>query len=173
MSIEFSKRFVQLCEWHDGFKKGVLANETIEPYLQARRDLCRVLLVGQRLAIQPSGVTRGSLRVARAFQIELGLPSGVVTSATHDISTGGLSVVVVESPPVGSVIPIRLKVAGGAAVVGRCQVVKTTPIQGGILMGIVFEGLPADAREKIETTICDVVMTELRSSLHQSQVILS
>ena len=172
-SMAFSKMLSQFCEWHDCFKQGILANETIEPYMQARRDICGVLLVGQRLAIEPSGVTRGSLRVARAYQIEFGLPSGVVTCATHDISTSGLSALVAESPPVGSVITMRLKVGGGATIVGRCQVVKIISMQGIIRMGVVFEGLPADAREKIETAVCDVIVTELRSSLHQKQVILS
>ena len=170
-SMEFSKRFSQFCEWHDCFKQGILANETIEPYMQARRDICGVLLVGQRLAIEPSGVTRGSLRAVRAYQIEFGLPSGVVTCSTHDISTSGLSALVAESPPVGSVITMRLKVGG--TIVGRCQVVKIISMQGIIRMGVVFEGLPADEREKIETAVCDVIVTELRSSLHQKQVILS
>jgi hypothetical protein len=29
-SMAFSKMLSQFCEWHDGFKKGLLANETIE-----------------------------------------------------------------------------------------------------------------------------------------------
>ena len=172
-SMEFSKRFSKFCEWHDGFKQGILENETIQPYMQARRDICGVLLVGQRLAIEPSGVTRGSLRVTRAYQIEFGFDSGVVNSVTHDISTSGLSALVAKSPPVGSVITMRLKVGGGAAIVGRCQVVKIIPMQESIRMCVVFEGLPRDAREKIETAVCDVIVTELRSAIHQKQVLLS
>ena len=141
--------------------------------MQARRDICGVLLVGQRLAIEPSGVTRGSLRVARAYQIEFWLPSGFVTCATHDLSTSGLYALVAESPLVGSVLTMRLKVGGGGTIVERCQVVKIISTRGVIRMGVVFEGLPADAREKIETAICDVIVTELRSSLHQKQALLS
>jgi hypothetical protein len=162
--MEFTKRFSQFCEWHDEFKQGVLANETIERYLQARRDICGVLLIGQRMAIETSAPTRGSLRVACVYQIEFGFPSGVVTAATHDISTSGLSALVPESPPVGSVIPMRLVVGGGATIVGRCQVVKITPLQKGIRMGVVFEGMPTEAREKIETALYDVIVTKLRST---------
>ena len=172
-AMEFSKRFSKFCEWHDGFKQGILENETIASYMQARRDICGVLLVGQRLAIEPSGVTRGSLRVTRAYQVEFGFPSGVVSSVTRDISTSGLSALVAKPPPEGSVITMRLKVGGGAAIVGRCQVVKIVPMQEVIQMCVVFEGLPRDAREKIETAVCDVIVTELRSALHQRQVILS
>ena len=172
-SMEFSKRFSQFCEWHDRFKQGVLANETIERYRQARRDICGVLLVGQRLAVEPSTVTRGSLRVARAYQIEFVFPLGVVTSTTYDISTTGLSALVAESPPEGSVLTMRLMVGGGAAIVGRCQVVKIIPMQGILRMGVAFEGLPADAREKIETAVCDVIVTELRSSLRRKHMVLS
>ena len=64
-------------------------------------------------------------------------------------------------------ITMRLKVGGGATIVGRCQVVKIIPMQGIIRMGVMFEGLPADAREKIETAVCDVIVTELRSSVRQ------
>jgi hypothetical protein len=172
-SMELSKKYSQFCEWHDGFKQGNLANETVEPYMQARRDICGVLLVGQRLAIESSSVTRGSLRVARAYPIDFGFPSGVVTSVTHDISTSGLSALVSEAPPVGSVITMRLKVGDGATIIGRCQVVKIIPMQGIILMGVAFEGLPAEAREEIETAVCDVVVTELRSALQPRQIVLS
>jgi hypothetical protein len=162
--MELAKRFFQFCEWHDGFKQGLLANETIERYLQARRDIFGVLLVGQRMGIETSALTRGSLRVACAYQIEFGFPSGVVTSATRDISTSGLSALVAESPPVGSVLPMRLVVGGGSTIVGRCQVVKITPLQEGIRMGVAFEGMPAEARGKIETALCDVIVTKLRST---------
>ena len=66
---------------------------------------------------------------------------------------------------------MRLKVGG--TIVGRCQVVKIIPMQGIIRMGVVFEDLPADAREKIESAVCDVIATELRSSLPQKQALLS
>ena len=157
----------QFCEWHDGFKKGTLAPESVEPYMQTRHDLCSVLLMAQRLAIEPGAAARGALRVARAYQIEFGFPAGAVSSITNDISTSGLSALVAESPPTGTVLWMRLKIGGGAVIVGRCQVVKIIPKQGSILMGVAFEGLPADAREKIETVVCDVVATEIRSSLRQ------
>jgi hypothetical protein len=34
-------------------------------------------------------------------------------------------------------------------------------------MCVAFEGLPADAREKIETVVCDVVVTEIRAASRQ------
>ena len=170
--MEIGKKLSQFCEWHDSFKKGVLAEETIEPYMQARRDICGILLLGQRLALEPAAVPRGSLRVVHAYQIEFGFSSGIVLSVTHDISTSGLSALVSDSPPVGSVVPMRLKVGGGTTIVGRCQVVKIVPRQASLQMGVAFEGLPADARDKIETAVCDVIATELRSSLRQERVIL-
>jgi hypothetical protein len=160
----------QFCEWHDSFKKGTLAAEASEPYMQARHHLCATLLMAQRLAIEPGAAARGALRVARAYQIEFGFPTGPVSSITNDISTSGLSALVAESPPTGTVVWMRLKIGGGAVIVGRCQVVKLFPKQGSILMAVAFEGLPADAREKIETVVCDVVATELRSSLRQKNL---
>ncbi len=160
----------QFCEWHDSFKRGTLDADTAQDYMQGRHELCSSLLMAQRLAIEPGAAARGALRVARAYQVEFGLPTGAVTSVTNDISTSGLSALVAESPPTGTVVWLRLKIGGGAVIVGRCQVVKIIPKQGSILMGVAFEGLPADAREKIETVVCDVVVTEIRGSLRQRQM---
>lgn len=157
----------QFCEWHDEFKRGTLPAESHDVYMQVRKDLCMMLLMAQRLAIEPGAAARGALRVARAYQIEFGFPSGSVTSITNDISTSGLSALVAESPPTGTVVWMRLKIGGGAVIVGRCQVVKIIPKQGSILMGVAFEGLPAEAHEKIETVVCDVVVCEIRSTLKQ------
>jgi hypothetical protein len=107
--------------------------------------------------------------VARAFQVEFGFPAGAVSAVTSDISTSGLSALVAESPPTGTVLWMRLKIGGGTVIVGRCQVVKIIPKQGTILMGVAFEGLPVEAREKIETVVCDVVVTELRAAFRQKQ----
>jgi hypothetical protein len=160
---------VQFCDWHDGFKRGTLGEEDAAAYMQTRRDLCHILLMAQRLAIEPGAAARGALRVSRAYQVEFGLPSGSVTAITNDISTSGLSALIAESPPTGTVMWMRLKIGGGGVIVGRCQVVKIIPRQGSIVMCVAFEGLPVEAREKIETVVCDVVASELRSTLRQRQ----
>jgi hypothetical protein len=164
----FNHWLVQFCEWHDNFKRGTLAAEDAETYMQGRHDLCGALLMAQRLAIEAGAAARGALRVARAYQIEFGFPAGAVTSITNDISTSGLSALVAESPPTGTVVWMRLKIGGGAVIVGRCQVVKIIPKQGSILMAVAFEGLPGDAREKIETVVCDVVVSEIRASFRKT-----
>jgi hypothetical protein len=160
---------LQFCDWHDSFKRGTLPAEATDQYMLARRDLCGALLMAQRLAIEPGAAARGALRVARAYQIEFGFPAGAVASITSDISTSGLSALVAESPPTGTVVWMRLKIGNGVVIVGRCQVVKIIPKQGTILMGVVFEGLPVEAREKIETVVCDVVVSEIRAVFRQRQ----
>jgi len=159
----------QFCEWHDDFKKGCLAEGIGDVYMQARHELCGTLLMAQRLAIEPGAAARGALRVARAYQIEFGFPSGPVSAITSDISTSGLSALVADAPATGTVLWLRLKIGGGAVIVGRCQVVKNLTKQGSTLMCVAFEGLPAEAREKIETVVCDVVVSELKASMRQRQ----
>jgi hypothetical protein len=165
----FNQWLLQFCEWHDSFKRGTLPAEDAEAYMQGRHELCSALLMAQRLAIEPGAAARGALRVARAYQIEFGFPAGAVTSITNDISTSGLSALVAESPPTGTVVWMRIKIGSGAVIVGRCQVVKIIPKQGSILMGVAFEGLPVEARERIETVVCDVVVSEIRSTFRQRQ----
>jgi PilZ domain len=160
--INLNEWLTQFCEWHDSFKKGVLAAEASGVYMQARQELCGALLMAQRLAIEPGAAARG-------YQIEFGFPTGPVSAITSDISTSGLSALVAEAPPNGTVLWMRLKISGGAVIVGRCQVVKNLTKQGSILMCVAFEGLPADAREKIETVVCDVVVSELRASMRHRQ----
>jgi len=168
-STNLNEWLTQFCEWHDGFKKGSLASEAIDVYMQARHELCSTLLMSQRLAIEPGAAARGALRVARAYQIEFGFPSGPVSAITSDVSTSGLSALVAEAPSTGTVLWMRLKIGGGAVIIGRCQVVKNLTKQGSILMCVAFEGLPAEARDKIETVVCDVVVSELRASMRQRQ----
>jgi hypothetical protein len=165
--MNLNEWLTQFCAWHDDFKKGSLAAEISDTYMQARHELCGILLMSQRLAIEPGAAARGALRVARAYPIEFGFPAGPVSAVTSDISTSGLSALVAEVPPTGTVLWMRLKIGGGAVIVGRCQTVKNVTKQGSILMCVAFEGLPTDAREKIETVVCDVVVSEIRASLRQ------
>jgi hypothetical protein len=165
--INLNQWLTQFCEWHDDFKKGSLAAGTNNAYMQARHELCSILLMAQRLAIEPGAATRGALRVARAYPIEFGFPAGPVSAITSDISTSGLSALVADAPSTGTVLSMRLKIGGGAVIVGRCQLVKKVTKQGTVLMCVAFEGLPAEAREMIETVVCDVVVSEIRSSLRQ------
>jgi hypothetical protein len=159
----------QFCEWHDGFKRGNLAEDLRESYMKARHELCGILLMAQRLAIEPGAAARGALRVARAYQIEFGFPAGPVSAITNDLSTSGLSALVAEAPPTGTVVWMRLKLGGGAVIVGRCQVVKIVPREGSNLMCVAFEGVPTEAREKIETVVCEVVVSEIRATTRHRQ----
>jgi len=155
---------MQFCEWHDGYKRATLLPEEVETYLVERRDLCQALLMAQRLAIEPGAAARAALRVARAFQVELALAAGTVTAITKDISTSGISALVAEAPPPGTAVQIRLKIGGGTVIACRCQVVNVIPRPGSALMCAAFQDLSGEAHDKIETVVCDVVASEIRST---------
>ena len=159
----------QFCEWNELFKKGAMPTDIRPVYMTARRELCVMLLMSQRLAIEPGAAQRGALRVARAFQVEFGFPTGEVSAITHDLSTSGLSALVADSPPTGTSVWMRLKLGSVGQIVGRCRVVKIIPKQGSILMGVAFESMGADADEKVESVVCDVVATEIRTYLRNQQ----
>lgn len=159
----------QFCEWNELFKKGALPADFRPTYMNARRELCLMLLMSQRLAIEPGAAQRGALRVARAFQVEFGFPTGEVSAITHDLSVSGLSALVAECPPTGTTVWMRMKLGSIGQVTGRCRVVKIIPKQGSILMGVAFESMGGDADEKIESVVCDVVATEIRTYLRNQQ----
>jgi hypothetical protein len=103
--INLNEWLTQFCEWHDDFKKGIPrgGNGAIRTCKLATS--CAVsLLMAQRLAIEPGAAARGALRVARAYQIEFGFPAGPVSAITSDVSTSGLSALVAEAPPTGTVL---------------------------------------------------------------------
>jgi hypothetical protein len=153
----------QFCAWHEQYRKGELAENALPMYKEGRADLAAIMVMAQRLEIRTDG-SRQTLRMARAMQVELGLPRGKIVAVTQDISVGGLSALVGEAPEVGARVSFRLKMGRGMEpVVGHGRVVAAIPVQGSARMAIAFDGLAEEARLRIEDLVFDAICAEMRA----------
>jgi hypothetical protein len=163
MAARLKQWMAQFCGWHEQYRKGELGEESLPLYREARGDLIDMLIVAQRLEIRTDGARR-ALRMARALQVELDLPTGRVMALTQDISTGGLSALVGQAPPVGAMLSFRLKLGRGIEpIAGRARVVAAIPMQGSVRMAIAFETIEQGARDHIEDLVLDAICVELRA----------
>jgi hypothetical protein len=161
----------QFCTWHEKFKEGTLGVNLLPAYMQARVDLGATLVLAQRLEIRGTdNNARQAVRVARAVPIEFDLPNGKASSLTQDLSVSGLSALVGEGPPVGTLASFRLKLGRDTQpVVGRCRVVANIPLRGSVRMAATFDDLAQDGRSRIETLVYDAICAEIRVMLRGVQ----
>ena len=160
----------QFCSWHEQFKSGTLGVDLLPAYMQARVDLGAILVLAQRLEIHTSNGARQAVRVARAVPVEFDLRTGKVSSFTHDMSVSGLSALVGEAPPVGTLAPFRLKLGRESQpIVGRCRVVANIPVQSSVRIAVTFDEIAKEGRSRIETLVFDAICSEIRVMLRSGQ----
>jgi hypothetical protein len=154
--IEWMTQFSAL---HQRAKAGTLSTEERASYLRSRDELAEALLTAQRLNSKPGESQRRSLRVAQALPVELELPAGRVSAVTLDLSTGGFSVLVSQSPEQGTSIGFKLKLGRTLApMLGRGKIVAVVLHKGSIRLGIMFEELVE--RERLEFIIVDAILRQ-------------
>ncbi len=163
MARQLSEWLGWFCDLHERARKG-LDDEEEARYREARGQLGEMLVLAQRINLKPNEA-RKQVRVARALQVEFELPTGHASSLTLDVSVGGLSALVAEAPPVGTLVPFRLKLGREIEpVVGHCKVVNVASQQGSSRMSVMFEALDAESIYRVETIVFDVVCSHLRLS---------
>ncbi len=162
VTIKLTQWLAKFCMWHELARRGELSPELVPHYLQGRAELSSLLVTAQRLEIRGTGHVRQAVRVARAMPVEFELQDCKVASLTQDLSVSGLSALVGESPPVGTVGAFRLSLARGLEVSGRCRVVAAIQLQGSVRMAVTFESLGEGGRDQIEMVVFDAVCAEIR-----------
>ena len=82
-----------LTEWlltfrqlHEKARRGQLRDAELARYRAGRDELARALLAAQRLQLKPGETPRQALRVARALQLDLDLPTARLR-ARHDATS--------------------------------------------------------------------------------------
>jgi hypothetical protein len=162
LAYDFGDWVTHFCDLHDRFRKGQLEPDEAEAYRRSRNHMAEMLVLAQRINIKGEG-TRKAVRVARALPIEYELPGGRISCLTLDISVGGLSSLVAEAPPLGTVVDFRLKMGREVdPIVGRCKVVAAAPQQGSTRMAVMFDALSPEDADRIQTIVFDVVCSQLR-----------
>lgn len=148
-------------ELHERARRGALTPSEAAAYRSGRDELARALLAAQRLTLKSGETPRQALRVARALQLELDLPTARERSVTIDLSTGGFSALLDKAPPVGDEFGVSLRLPAADPVVCRARVTDVRPQAGHVRVAARFEGLPPADRERLELFVFDTVLAQL------------
>ncbi len=159
---------MQLKEWieqlrilHDKYKQNKLAPDELEAYEGGREQLARALLKAQQLTLKPGETARQALRVARALQVDLELPTGWFRGPTVDLSSGGFSLLLSAGEVPRESIRYKLRL-GGDALEGRALPVQSKPQSGQLVrVSFAFENMKDEQRAKVETAVFDVALKML------------
>jgi hypothetical protein len=144
---------------HQRAKDGALDARELERYQAAREELAQALLGAQRIEVRPGETARGSLRVAKAMQIDLAVPGGRQRAMTLDLSSTSLSAMLGIGLGVGERFDAVLKMPAGAPPL-ECQVeVISSKRQGGTYrVAFNFVRLPPADIERIGFVIYDAAI---------------
>ncbi len=144
----------QLRELHAKAQSGKISKDERTAYEAGRDQLSRAMLSSQQLTLKPGETARRMLRVARALQMDLDLPSGPLRTPTVDLSVGGFAAHV---PSVGlptEPIKFKMRMPSGNPVEGMARPLDARAGAGGTTrVSFVFEGIEEADRERIETTV--------------------
>lgn len=159
---------MSLAEWlstfrdmHERARRGQLNPREASVYRAGRDELARALLAAQRLTVKPGETPRAALRVSRALQIDMDLPTTHLKAVTIDVSTGGFSTLVSKAPSLGEEIRFSLRMPASEPLAGQCRVTDVKAQAGNVRVSFQFVGLSAEDRERLEVFVFDTVLAQL------------
>jgi hypothetical protein len=148
-------------ELHERARRGSLGPGELATYRNGRDELARALLAAQRLTLKSGETPRQALRVARALQIELDLPTSRERAVTIDLSTGGFSALLTKAAPLGDDLGVALRLPAAEPVVCRARITDARPQAGHVRVAASFVNLQAAERERLELFVFDTVLAQL------------
>ncbi len=159
---------LSLAEWLKGFRdlherarSGKLSPDDLQTYRAARDELARALLSAQRLTVKPGETPRGSLRVARALQVDLDMLTSNARAITVDLCTGGFACLLAKAPPAGDEVGYSLRLPGSDPLTGKVRVADIKPQQGNVRVSFQFIGMSGEERERVEMFVFDTVLAQI------------
>lgn len=159
---------MSLAEWlttfrdmHERARRGQLNPREAASYKAGRDELARALLAAQRLTVKPGETPRQALRVARALQVDLNMPTSHQKAVTIDLSTGGFSTLLAGAPALGDEVRFSLRMPASEALAGQCRITDVKAQVGAVRVSFQFAGLSAADRERIEIFVFDTVLAQL------------
>jgi hypothetical protein len=153
------------CKWHEQARAGTLPKAEQARYLSGRDELARALLKAQQIILQPGELPRRSLRAATGLQITIEVPGGPpFQTITRDIGSGGFAIRVSHPLTLGTVVPFTLKLSAKDPIEGKAKLVNLSPVSENRRASFAFEDLPAAVTERIELTVFDAIVAQLKGS---------
>lgn len=148
-------------DMHEKARRGQLNPREAAVYKAGRDELARALLAAQRLTVKPGETARSALRVSRALQLELDLPTAQVRAVTIDVSTGGFSTLLSKAPALGEELRFSIRLPAAEPLAGRCRVTDVKAQTGNVRVSAQFIGLSPEDRERLEVFVFDTVLAQL------------
>jgi hypothetical protein len=159
---------MSLAEWlstfrdlHERARRSQLNPREEAVYKAGRDELARALLAAQRLTVKPGETPRSALRVSRALQVDLDLPTAHQKAVTIDMSTGGFSTLLSKAPSLGDEVGFSLRMPVSAPLTGKCRVTDVKAQTGNVRVSFQFTGLSPEERERLEVFVFDTVLAQL------------
>lgn len=159
---------MSLAEWlttfrdmHERARRAQLNPREAAVYKAGRDELARALLAAQRLTVKPGETPRQALRVSRALQVELDMPTSHQKAVTIDVSTGGFSTLLSRAPALGEEVHYSLRMPASEPLAGQCRVTDVKAQPGNVRVAFQFTGLSAADRERLEVFVFDTVLAQL------------
>ena len=159
---------MRLGEWlasfrdlHEKARRGQLGPGEAVTYKAGRDELARALLAAQRLTIKPGEIPRQALRVARALQIDLDLPTSRERAVTTDVSIGGFATLLSKAPPLGDQIGVSLRLPAAEALVCKARITDVRAMGTHVRVSGQFVDLSAAERERLELFVFDTVLAQI------------
>jgi hypothetical protein len=155
--IQFVDEFRAL---HARARQGHLAESDRAGYLSAREQFAQALLAAQGL-MQQGGPARRTFRVAVGLPVELVLSVGqAVQGTTLDVSCGGFSTLLAESPQEGQGVEVSLSMGEEARPL-RCHARVASVVrrgEGRYRVSFAFVGLAEPEVERLELLLLDAAL---------------
>lgn len=146
---------------HEQARRGQLKEGDAVRYRTGRDELARALLSAQRVQVRPGETPRRALRVARALQADLDLPTARLRALTVDISTGGFACLLPRAPPLGDELGFTLRLPGADPISGKARVQDVKPREGSVRVSLMFTTLSEAERERMELFVFDTVLAQI------------
>ncbi len=146
---------------HEKARRGQLKDGDAALYRNGRDELARALLSAQRVQVRPGETPRRALRVARALQADLDLPTARLRAVTIDLSTGGFACLLSRAPPLGDELGFTLRLPSAEAISGKARVQDVKPREGSVRVSLVFTKLSEADRERMELFVFDTVLAQI------------
>ncbi len=150
-------------EAHGRARRALMLPVEMADYLEQRNELARMLLGAQQLLLAPGQQPRKALRVARAFNVELGFPSGPLRTRTLDISAGGFAVTLDDAVAPGTCVPVKLVLPRDGVVEAQAMAVSSKASYGQFRVAFTLPTVSEDDRDRIEFAVFDAVLDILSS----------
>jgi hypothetical protein len=150
------------CNLHERSRREKLSAADESWYRDGRNELAQLILRAQGLSLRPGQIPRRTLRVVTRLELRLRVGDQDLRGSTHDLSSGGFSMVVPTAPALLPLVRFEMRVRDGAPVAGEARPVSSAGCPEGTRLGFAFEGVTPENLERIERMVFDEVVASLK-----------